>query len=137
MTDIFCRTCNFWDEDSHLREGAQLKVSQCHRYPPSLPSDDEHGSQPWTYETDWCGEWEGNKDIETRDLSLMKIEELNLSIRALNALCPGHPDLWDNIDTVAKLVNCTCAELLRRRRLGRASLRDIINALAVHGLKLK
>ena len=46
-----CATCPYWERDAYEREG------YCHRLPPAfrlVPTDDY--VQPWTWETDWCGE---------------------------------------------------------------------------------
>lgn len=46
-----CATCPYWERDADEREG------YCHRLPPAfrlVPTDDY--VQPWTWETDWCGE---------------------------------------------------------------------------------
>lgn len=63
MTDVYCKNCKFWvleEATEPVKEEGQ--ISMCHRFPPMLRIQDDYyekcESQPWTYDTDWCGEWE-------------------------------------------------------------------------------
>ena len=70
--------------------------------------------------------------VETqRDKVLeMTIEELDLSVRSFNCLKRA------NIGTVADLISKTEDEMMRVRNLGRKSLEEVINKLAMMGLSL-
>ena len=62
-----------------------------------------------------------------RDLT---IEELDLSVRSFNCLKRA------NINTVADLISKTEDEMMKVRNLGRKSLEEVINKLAMMGLSL-
>ena len=60
----------------------------------------------------------------------MTIEELDLSVRSFNCLKRA------NINTVADLIGKTEEEMMKVRNLGRKSLEEVINKLAMMDLKL-
>ena len=60
----------------------------------------------------------------------MTIEELDLSVRSFNCLKRA------NINTVADLISKTEDEMMKVRNLGRKSLEEVINKLAMMGLSL-
>ena len=60
----------------------------------------------------------------------MTIEELDLSVRSYNCLKRA------GINTVADLVNTTEEDMMKVRNLGRKSLEEVINKLAMMGLHL-
>ena len=60
----------------------------------------------------------------------MTIEELDLSVRSFNCLKRA------NINTVADLISKTEDEMMKVRNLGRKSLEEVINKLAMMDLKL-
>ena len=60
----------------------------------------------------------------------MTIEELDLSVRSFNCLKRA------NINTVEDLINKTQDEMMKVRNLGRKSLEEVINKLAMMGLAL-
>lgn len=71
------------------------------------------------------------KSETTQDKVLeMTIEELDLSVRSFNCLKRA------GINTVADLVNTTEEDMMKVRNLGRKSLEEVINKLAMMGLSL-
>ncbi len=67
MIDGSCARCRYWlriDQRRHERLGLPgelrfwVDAGECRRRAPV-----EHGNQPWqfTYETDWCGEYEATE----------------------------------------------------------------------------
>ena len=60
----------------------------------------------------------------------MTIEELDLSVRSFNCLKRA------NINTVEDLINKTEDEMMKVRNLGRKSMEEVINKLAMMGLSL-
>ena len=60
----------------------------------------------------------------------LTIEELDLSVRSFNCLKRA------NINTVADLISKTEDEMMKVRNLGRKSLEEVINKLAMMGLTL-
>ena len=58
----------------------------------------------------------------------MTIEELDLSVRSFNCLKRA------NINTVEDLISKTEDEMMKVRNLGRKSLEEVINKLAMMGL---
>ncbi len=71
------------------------------------------------------------KSPDIRDKMLdMTIEELDLSVRSFNCLKRA------NINTVADLISKTEDEMMKVRNLGRKSLEEVINKLAMMGLSL-
>ena len=71
------------------------------------------------------------KDLTDFDkLTLMTIEELDLSVRSFNCLKRA------NINTVEDLISKTEDEMMKVRNLGRKSLEEVINKLAMMGLSL-
>jgi len=60
----------------------------------------------------------------------MTIEELDLSVRSFNCLKRA------NINTVADLISKTQDEMMKVRNLGRKSLEEVMNKLAMMGLSL-
>ena len=71
------------------------------------------------------------KATDQRDKVLeMTIEELDLSVRSFNCLKRA------NINTVEDLISKTEDEMMKVRNLGRKSLEEVINKLAMMGLSL-
>ena len=60
----------------------------------------------------------------------MTIEELDLSVRSFNCLKRA------NINTVEDLISKTEDEMMKVRNLGRKSLEEVMNKLAMMGLSL-
>jgi len=60
----------------------------------------------------------------------LTIEELDLSVRSFNCLKRA------NINTVEDLISKTEEEMMKVRNLGRKSLEEVINKLAMMGLSL-
>ena len=60
----------------------------------------------------------------------LTIEELDLSVRSFNCLKRA------NINTVEDLISKTEDEMMKVRNLGRKSLEEVINKLAMMGLHL-
>ena len=79
------------------------------------------GSKPTVVEKTEPG---GNKVLD------LTIEELDLSVRSFNCLKRA------NINTVADLITKTEDEMMKVRNLGRKSLEEVINKLAMMGLTL-
>ena len=79
------------------------------------------GSKPTVVEKTEPG---GNKVLD------LTIEELDLSVRSFNCLKRA------NINTVADLISKTEDEMMKVRNLGRKSLEEVINKLAMMGLTL-
>ena len=79
------------------------------------------GSKPTVVEKQETG---GSKILE------LTIEELDLSVRSFNCLKRA------NINTVADLISKTEDEMMKVRNLGRKSLEEVINKLAMMGLTL-
>ena len=79
------------------------------------------GSKPTVVEK---GETQRDKVLE------MTIEELDLSVRSFNCLKRA------NINTVEDLISKTEDEMMKVRNLGRKSLEEVINKLAMMGLSL-
>ena len=72
---------------------------------------------------------EKSPDIRDKVLE-MTIEELDLSVRSFNCLKRA------NINTVEDLISKTDDEMMKVRNLGRKSLEEVINKLAMMGLSL-
>ena len=71
------------------------------------------------------------KDDKGKEKALeMTIEELDLSVRSFNCLKRA------NINTVEDLISKTEDEMMKVRNLGRKSLEEVINKLAMMGLSL-
>ena len=71
------------------------------------------------------------KTSDQRDKVLeLTIEELDLSVRSFNCLKRA------NINTVEDLISKTEDEMMKVRNLGRKSLEEVINKLAMMGLSL-
>ena len=68
-------------------------------------------------------------DDQSKQLQ-MTIEELDLSVRSFNCLKRA------NINTVEDLISKTEDEMMKVRNLGRKSLEEVINKLAMMGLSL-
>ena len=79
------------------------------------------GSKPTVVEKQETG---GSKILD------LTIEELDLSVRSFNCLKRA------NINTVADLISKTEDEMMKVRNLGRKSLEEVINKLAMIGLTL-
>ena len=67
---------------------------------------------------------------QTNQVLDMTIEELDLSVRSFNCLKRA------NINTVKDLISKTEEEMMKVRNLGRKSLEEVINKLAMMDLKL-
>ena len=72
---------------------------------------------------------EKSSDDQSKQLQ-MTIEELDLSVRSFNCLKRA------NINTVEDLISKTEDEMMKVRNLGRKSLEEVINKLAMMGLHL-
>ncbi len=72
---------------------------------------------------------EKSSDDTSKQLQ-MTIEELDLSVRSFNCLKRA------NINTVEDLISKTEDEMMKVRNLGRKSLEEVINKLAMMGLSL-
>ena len=72
---------------------------------------------------------EKSPDIRDKVLE-MTIEELDLSVRSFNCLKRA------NINTVEDLISKTVDEMMKVRNLGRKSLEEVMNKLAMMGLSL-
>ncbi len=72
---------------------------------------------------------EKSGDSQSKQLQ-MTIEELDLSVRSFNCLKRA------NINTVEDLISKTEDEMMKVRNLGRKSLEEVINKLAMMGLSL-
>ena len=72
---------------------------------------------------------EKSGDSQSKQLQ-MTIEELDLSVRSFNCLKRA------NINTVEDLISKTEDEMMKVRNLGRTSLEEVINKLAMMGLHL-
>ena len=71
------------------------------------------------------------KAQDSKDKMLeLTIEELDLSVRSFNCLKRA------NINTVEDLISKTEDEMMKVRNLGRKSLEEVINKLAMMGLSL-
>ena len=71
------------------------------------------------------------KATDSKDKMLeLTIEELDLSVRSFNCLKRA------NINTVEDLISKTEDEMMKVRNLGRKSLEEVINKLAMMGLSL-
>ena len=79
------------------------------------------GSKPTVVEKQETG---GSKILD------LTIEELDLSVRSFNCLKRA------NINTVADLISKTEEDMMKVRNLGRKSLEEVINKLAMMGLSL-
>ena len=79
------------------------------------------GSKPTVVEKQETG---GSKILD------LTIEELDLSVRSFNCLKRA------NINTVEDLISKTEDEMMKVRNLGRKSLEEVINKLAMMGLSL-
>jgi hypothetical protein len=70
----------------------------------------------------------------------MSVDDLELSIRAANCLgpcgSPQYPSFQPAVRTLRELMQMTESDLLKRRNLGRKTLREIRELLAEMGLKL-
>ena len=72
-----------------------------------------------------------DKPTDSHDKMLeLTIEELDLSVRSFNCLKRA------NINTVEDLISKTEDEMMKVRNLGRKSLEEVINKLAMMGLSL-
>ena len=70
------------------------------------------------------------EDDEKEKVLEMSIDELELSVRSYNCLKRA------GINTVAELINRTPEDMMKVRNLGRKSLEEVINKLAMMGLSL-
>ena len=115
-----CEKCKFWEEaDKFLGE----PIGPCHRYPPITNPDKEVDSFPLTMASDWCGEFSNTAPSPP-------ISHLGLSARAYNALlCCGYNG---PIETVGQLQITTDSQLLKRRNLGKSTLREIRRKLMLY-----
>lgn len=65
------------------------------------------------------------------DYASMLLDELELDTRSMNCLKRAH------VETVGQLLEFTAEDLLALRSMGAGSVKNIIEALAQYGLKLK
>ncbi len=104
-----------------ISQAARILVEQLEFF---LVPEDKLRSQPKEEES------EEEKEAFPVDLLYQSIDELDLSVRALNCLKNA------NINLIGELVQKTEAELLKTKNFGRKSLMEIKNILAQMGLNL-
>ena len=69
-------------------------------------------------------------ESQTSKIMEMTIDDMDLSVRSYNCLKRA------NINTVEDLISKTEEEMMKVRNLGRKSLEEVINKLALMGLSL-
>jgi hypothetical protein len=70
-------------------------------------------------------------EVKTKDLNGLKIDDLQLSVKAYNGLANA------GITHVSQLVGVSETELLRTKNFGRKSLNEVKEVLAAAGIRLK
>ena len=111
------------DRRHHLRPGRRVLGAKilCDHFTLFTDLSENVGSKPTVVEK---AEAQRDKVLE------MTIEELDLSVRSFNCLKRA------NINTVEDLISKTEEEMMKVRNLGRKSLEEVINKLAMMGLSL-
>ena len=124
MTDFDKLTLEVWTDGTiTARDAVSLGAKiLCDHFVLFTDLSETIGSSPTIVEKDTKGQ---DKVLE------MTIEELDLSVRSFNCLKRA------NINTVQDLIAKTEDEMMKVRNLGRKSLEEVINKLALMGLSLK
>ncbi len=124
MTDFDKLTLEVWTDGTiTARDAVSLGAKiLCDHFVLFTDLSETIGSSPTIVEKDTKGQ---DKVLE------MTIEELDLSVRSFNCLKRA------NINTVQDLIGKTEDEMMKVRNLGRKSLEEVINKLALMGLSLK
>ena len=123
MTDFDKLTLEVWTDGTiSPRDAVSLGAKiLCDHFSLFTDLSDTMGSKPTVVE----------KAEATRDKVLeLTIEELDLSVRSFNCLKRA------NINTVEDLISKTEDDMMKVRNLGRKSLEEVINKLAMMGLSL-
>ena len=115
-----------------LRDYFAAKAMQGMLANPKLQEQILKAGQSWIEESAWAVA-DAMLDVRNEKTKMLSysIGELELTLRSTNAL------LADGINTIGELCNKHTYELKRIPNLGKVSIRDIVQALAEHGLKLK
>ena len=123
MTDFDKLTLEVWtDSTISARDAVSLGAKiLCDHFALFTDLSDNVGSEPVLAEK--------SSDDQSKQLQ-MTIEELDLSLRSFNCLKRA------NINTVEDLISKTEDEMMKVRNLGRKSLEEVINKLAMMGLHL-
>ena len=123
MTDFDKLTLEVWtDSTISARDAVSLGAKiLCDHFALFTDLSDNVGGEPVIVEK--------SSDDQSKQLQ-MTIEELDLSVRSFNCLKRA------NINTVEDLISKTEDEMMKVRNLGRKSLEEVINKLAMMGLSL-
>ena len=123
MTDFDKLTLEVWTDGTiSARDAVSLGAKiLCDHFTLFTDLSEAMGTRPTVVET------ADNEQSKVLDLT---IEELDLSVRSFNCLKRA------NINTVADLISKTEEEMMKVRNLGRKSLEEVINKLAMMGLSL-
>ena len=123
MTDFDKLTIEVWtDSTISARDAVSLGAKiLCDHFTLFTDLSENVGSKPTVVEK---AEAQWDKVLE------LTIEELDLSVRSFNCLKRA------NINTVEDLISKTEDEMMKVRNLGRKSLEEVINKLAMMGLSL-
>ena len=123
MTDFDKLTIEVWtDSTISARDAVSLGAKiLCDHFTLFTDLSENVGSKPTVVEK---AEAQRDKVLE------LTIEELDLSVRSFNCLKRA------NINTVEDLISKTEEEMMKVRNLGRKSLEEVINKLAMMGLHL-
>ena len=123
MTDYDKLTLEVWTDGTiSARDAVSLGAKiLCDHFTLFTDLSESVGSKPTVVEK---AEAQRDKVLE------MTIEELDLSVRSFNCLKRA------NINTVEDLISKTEDEMMKVRNLGRKSLEEVINKLAMMGLSL-
>ena len=123
MTDFDKLTLEVWTDSSiSARDAVSLGAKiLCDHFALFTDLSDNVGGEPVIVEK--------SSDDQSKQLQ-MTIEELDLSVRSFNCLKRA------NINTVEDLISKTEDEMMKVRNLGRKSLEEVINKLAMMGLTL-
>ena len=123
QTDFDKLTIEVWtDKTMTARDAVSLGAKiLCDHFTLFTDLSDNVGSEPVLAEK--------SSDDQSKQLQ-MTIEELDLSVRSFNCLKRA------NINTVEDLISKTEDEMMKVRNLGRKSLEEVINKLAMMGLHL-
>ena len=123
MSDFDKLTLEVWtDSTISARDAVSLGAKiLCDHFALFTDLSDNVGSEPVLAEK--------SSDDQSKQLQ-MTIEELDLSVRSFNCLKRA------NINTVEDLISKTEDEMMKVRNLGRKSLEEVINKLAMMGLHL-
>ena len=123
MTDFDKLTLEVWtDSTISARDAVSLGAKiLCDHFALFTDLSDNVGGEPVIVEK--------SSDDQSKQLQ-MTIEELDLSVRSFNCLKRA------NINTVEDLISKTEDDMMKVRNLGRKSLEEVINKLAMMGLSL-